>query len=161
MSYSNFFFLLLPYTSGAPIYGSEGYSRPLHIITLYTPRILHPICGISRGFPKISSTFPPTFEQIFIFKVVHRAIHLPKGNDFFCIWKSISWAFIYWTPMSSSYFLYSTILEKCGQFWKNCHFSRADMAGLGEIPHRRIWPDWVYRNKCTPQKGCMDQGCNK
>ena len=32
--------------------------------------------------------------------------------------------------MSGSYSLYSSILEKCGNFWKNGHFSR------------RIWPDW-------------------
>ena len=51
---------------------------------------------------------------------------------------------IYWTPMSGSYFLYGSILEKCGHFWKNGRFSgriwpdwgnttRADMAGLGSI----------------------------
>ena len=32
--------------------------------------------------------------------------------------------------MSGSYFLYGSILEKCGFFWKNGRFSR------------RIWPDW-------------------
>ena len=46
--------------------------------------------------------------------------------------------------MSASYFLYGSILEKCGNFWKNGRFSgriwpdwgntaRADMAGLGSI----------------------------
>ena len=46
--------------------------------------------------------------------------------------------------MSGSYFLYDSILEKCGNFWKNGRFSgriwpdwgntaRADMAGLGSI----------------------------
>ena len=46
--------------------------------------------------------------------------------------------------MSGSYFLYGSILEKCGHFWKNGRFSgriwpdwgntaRADMAGLGSI----------------------------
>ena len=51
---------------------------------------------------------------------------------------------IYCTPMSGSYFLYGSILEKCGNFWKNGRFSgriwpdwgntaRADMAGLGSI----------------------------
>ena len=46
--------------------------------------------------------------------------------------------------MSGSYFLYSSFLEKCGNFWKNGRFSgriwpdwgntaRADMAGLGSI----------------------------
>ena len=51
---------------------------------------------------------------------------------------------IYWTPMSGSYFMYGSILEKCGKFWKNGGFSgriwpdwgnttRADMAGLGSI----------------------------
>ena len=51
---------------------------------------------------------------------------------------------IYWTSMSGSYFLYGSILEKCGKFWKNGRFSgriwpdwgnttRADMAGLGSI----------------------------
>ena len=48
------------------------------------------------------------------------------------------------TPMSGSYFLYGSILEKCGNFLKNGRFSgriwpdwgntaRADMAGLGSI----------------------------
>ena len=37
---------------------------------------------------------------------------------------------IYWTPMSGSYFMYGSILEKCGKFWKNGLFSG------------RIWPDW-------------------
>ena len=32
--------------------------------------------------------------------------------------------------MSGSYFLYDSILEKCGHFWKNGRFSG------------RIWPDW-------------------
>ena len=71
---------------------------------------------------------------------------------------------INWTPMSGSYFMYGSILEKCGKFWKNGRFSgriwpdwgnttRADMAGLGkyhaggygrigEIPRGWIWPDW-------------------
>ena len=51
---------------------------------------------------------------------------------------------IYWTPISGSYFLKGSILEKCGNFWKNGRFSgriwpdwgnttRADMAGLGSI----------------------------
>ena len=46
--------------------------------------------------------------------------------------------------MSGSYFLYDSILEKCGNIWKNGRFSgriwpdwgntaRADMAGLGSI----------------------------
>ena len=37
---------------------------------------------------------------------------------------------IYWTPMSGSYFLMGSILEKCRKFWKNGRFSG------------RIWPDW-------------------
>ena len=37
---------------------------------------------------------------------------------------------IYWTPMSSSYFLYGSILEKCDFLWKNSYFSGW------------IWPDW-------------------
>ena len=32
--------------------------------------------------------------------------------------------------MSGSYFLYGSILEKCGNVWKNGRFSG------------RIWPDW-------------------
>ena len=53
---------------------------------------------------------------------------------------------IYWTPISGSYFLKGSILEKCGHFWKNGRFpgriwpdwgntARADMAGLGSIGH--------------------------
>ena len=56
----------------------------------------------------------------------------------------VSFKMIYWTPMSGSYSLYGSILEKCGNFWKNGRFSgriwpdwgntaRADMAGLGSI----------------------------
>ena len=33
--------------------------------------------------------------------------------------------------MSGSYFLYGSILEKCGKFRKKRPFFRADMAGLG------------------------------
>ena len=51
---------------------------------------------------------------------------------------------IYWTPMSGLYFLWGSIFEKCGKFWKTGRFSgriwpdwgnttRADMAGLGSI----------------------------
>ena len=51
---------------------------------------------------------------------------------------------IYWTPISGSYFINGSILEKCGNFRKNGRFSRqiwpdwgnttrADMAGLGSI----------------------------
>ena len=51
---------------------------------------------------------------------------------------------IYWTPISGSYFLKGSILEKCGILLKNSGFSRriwldwgntarADMAGLGSI----------------------------
>ena len=32
--------------------------------------------------------------------------------------------------MSGSYLFYGSILEKCGNFWKNSRFSG------------RIWPDW-------------------
>ena len=38
--------------------------------------------------------------------------------------------------MSGSYVLYDSILEKCGNFWKNGSWgntARADMAGLGSI----------------------------
>ena len=56
---------------------------------------------------------------------------------------------IYWTPISGSYFLKGSILEKCGNLWKNGHFSgriwpnwgstaRADMAGLGSIGLRNL-----------------------
>ena len=56
---------------------------------------------------------------------------------------------IYWTPISGSYFLKGSILEKCGKFWKNGRFSgriwpdwgnttRADMAGLGSIGLKQL-----------------------
>ena len=63
--------------------------------------------------------------------------------------------------MSSSYFLYSFILEKCGIFLKNSRFSG------------RIWPDWgntawadmagigVYRVKVRGVNGeCIGQSRN-
>ena len=36
--------------------------------------------------------------------------------------------YINWSPISGSYFLNGSILEKCGHFWKK----RADMARLGK-----------------------------
>ena len=56
----------------------------------------------------------------------------------------VGFKMIYWTPLSGLYFLWGSILEKCGKFWKNGRFSgriwpdwgnttRADMAGLGSI----------------------------
>ena len=34
--------------------------------------------------------------------------------------------------MGGFYILIGSILEKCGKFWKNCRFFRADLAGLGK-----------------------------
>ena len=48
---------------------------------------------------------------------------------------------IYWTPISGSYFLWGSILEKCRKFWKNGLFP-GRYGRIGEIPHGRIWPDW-------------------
>ena len=39
--------------------------------------------------------------------------------------------------MSGSYFLNGSILEKCGNFWKNGRFSG------------RIWPDWGNTTRAT------------
>ena len=48
---------------------------------------------------------------------------------------------IYWTPMGGSYFLGGSNLEKYGKLWENGVFS-SRFGRIGEIPHRRIWPDW-------------------
>ena len=40
-----------------------------------------------------------------------------------------------WCPVGSS-------LGKCGFFFEKRPFFQADMAGLGEILHGQIWPDW-------------------
>ena len=56
----------------------------------------------------------------------------------------MGFSFIYWKHICGLYFLDSSPLEKCGNFWKNGRFSgrilqdwgntaRADMAGLGSI----------------------------
>ena len=37
---------------------------------------------------------------------------------------------IYWTPMSGSYFLGGSNLEKYGKFWKKLPFFQTDLAGL-------------------------------
>ena len=39
---------------------------------------------------------------------------------------------IYWTPMSSLYFIYGYILEKMWKFLEKWLFFRADMARLGK-----------------------------
>ena len=46
---------------------------------------------------------------------------------------------IYWTPMSGSYFLYGSILEKCGFFFEK---RPGGYGRIWEIPHGQIWPDW-------------------
>ena len=40
---------------------------------------------------------------------------------------------IYWTPMSGSYLLWGSILEKKWKILEKRPFFRADMAGLGSI----------------------------
>ena len=43
--------------------------------------------------------------------------------------------------MSGSYFLYGSILDKCGFFFKTAVFP-GRYGRIGEILHGRIWPDW-------------------
>ena len=62
------FFILLSKRRG-------HFENTEYYLTLDTPQILHPIFGISPGFPKIPSQFPCTFEQIFKVKVVPRTIY--------------------------------------------------------------------------------------
>ena len=41
---------------------------------------------------------------------------------------------IFWTPVRGSYFLYGSILKKCGRIWPDWEYTTwADMAGLGFI----------------------------
>ena len=49
--------------------------------------------------------------------------------------------------MTSSYFLYGSILEKSGNIWKNGRFFRADMAGLGKYHTGGYGRIGVYRFK--------------
>ena len=48
--------------------------------------------------------------------------------------------------MSGSYFLYGSILEKCGNLWKKRLFFRADMAGLGKCCMGGYGRIGVYRD---------------
>ena len=70
--------------------------------------------------------------------------------------------------MSGSYFLYGSILEKCGNFWENGHFSgriwpdwgnaaRADMAGLGSIGLNFLSPPYnlIDPNLAVPPTGAV------
>ena len=52
---------------------------------------------------------------------------------------------IYWTPMRGLYFLWGSILEKCGKFGKNGRFYWADMAGLGKYHTGGYGRIGVYR----------------
>ena len=78
---------------------------------------------------------------------------------------------IYWTPISGSYFLKGSILEKCGNFWKNGCFSgriwpdwgntaRADMAGLGSIGCSEYSRDRktvvLQISKTGASRGCLE-----
>ena len=67
--------------------------------------------------------------------------------------------------MSASYFLYGSILEKCGNFWKNGRFSgriwpdwgntaRADMAGLGSIGLKEN-DNWIFCIQLMPRLKCI------
>ena len=51
--------------------------------------------------------------------------------------------------MSGSYFLKGSIWEKCGKFWKNGRFFRADMAGLGKYHTGGYGQIGVYRVNIT------------
>ena len=37
--------------------------------------------------------------------------------------------------------LKGSLLEKCGEIWKNGCFSGQLYGQIGEIPHERLWPD--------------------
>ena len=54
---------------------------------------------------------------------------------------------IYWTPISGSYFLKGSILEKSGIFLKKLLFFQADMAGLGKYCTGGYGRIGVYRVK--------------
>ena len=53
---------------------------------------------------------------------------------------------IYWTPISGSYFLKGSILEKCGIFLKNCVFP-GGYGRIGEILTGGYGRIGVYRVK--------------
>ena len=44
--------------------------------------------------------------------------------------------------MAGGYLLVCSLLEKCGNFWKNGRFFRADLAGLGKYHMGGYGPDW-------------------
>ena len=49
---------------------------------------------------------------------------------------------MYWTPMSGSYLLWGSILEKKnGFFFGKTAVFPGGYGRIGEIPHGRIWPD--------------------
>ena len=49
---------------------------------------------------------------------------------------------IYWTPMSGSYFLYGSFLEKLGFKKKKTDIFLDGYGQIGEILQGWIWPDW-------------------
>ena len=60
--------------------------------------------------------------------------------------------------MSGSYFLYGSILEKCGFILEKWPFFRADMAGLGKYCTGGYGRIGVYRVKVTQHAGKWSYG---
>ena len=60
--------------------------------------------------------------------------------------------------MSGSYLVYGSILEKCGNFWKNGSFFWADMAGLGKYCMGGYGRIGVYRVKPFLREDCLTLG---
>ena len=112
------------------------------IVNPLDPMELHPICGISPGFPQIPSEIPQNLELIYKFKVLPTQTYSSKQNNF------NSFNLIYWTPICGKYFLDDSFFEKRGKIWKNGRFSG------------RLRPDWG-NNPWAAMAGLRSIGLNE
>ena len=88
-----------------------------------------------RYFPRISPNslkIPPKFRANTQIQILTNAYLLSKRFLLHLTWNLIGFNLIYWTPICGKNFLDCSILEKCGEIWKNGRFSG------------RLRPDWGH-----------------
>ena len=87
---------------------------------------------LSQDFPKFPQNFPQLLSKYLYSKLYIRLSIHQKEMIFFAFERAfVGFNLIYWTPITGSYFLYGSILEKCRSLEKRPFF-QADMSGLGK-----------------------------
>ena len=95
-----------------------------------------------RYFPRISPKFPqnsPHLLSRYSISKLYQGLSIHQNE--IISWDFAGFNLIYWKHICGLYFLNSSPLEKCGNFWENGRFSGRIWPDWGN-KHGRIWPDW-------------------